>query len=822
MVISPSDTSDSILKKNSEQQLNRACEACRTSKVRCLPHPGSSTQCQRCTKAGRLCIFAAPAKRRQRKRTDVRVAELEREVRQLTSLLRPNSNPSISPEAEAEADISEDSMDEDEEQHAEPEERTTPTIPRKEVPKEENPAKLSATWTQWSSSVRLPPIANANDCSTPDLLQPSAPYPGQDPLQPTEKDILERGIITEELAEELLNLYRDELVPQYPAVLVPEDWTVQDLRSKKPALFHAVMAAASHSKGATLSNKLHEEIIYYYARCLFIRGDKGIQWIQALYVTVSYYTPPNHPNQMQIYQYGNIAASMAMELGLASKPRTHEQLPKRAIRSLQKISTTEELLENCRTILALYTMTAGLGVRLRRPNILLFNSWMEECQVILSQSPLLHDKRIVAWLRLQRIADEAYTAFGFDDASTSFTLSELRLQAILKMFEKRMREWKQSVPDEVWTESLKVEFHQNMMSMWEFGMDGGRYDAPEFRNRHLTLPALDDEITVQPETLLSRSALQVSATIMCISAAHSVLDHVTSIPVRKLQKAPGVVFVRSIFALVVLLRADYAIGTDAEGMGEYLDSKNLKIDYYLDALMNITKESIGPQKCRIPSHWLFVLKEKIGGWHAEHMTWRKEGKHLARNKKTRSTITTAGGVAPQNTETSQTYTTPPEVPVALSSIRTSSSASSAHTGSGSAITTSSSTPTSTSTRPHQPPPPPPPPQQQQQQQQQPHQQQQQQQQPHQQHLPSGQQPLPDFNNFTTPFPWPAQTRLNNQSNNGFAGTGTGSDLMDFSAAFSNGDLYLWNDMADNFGGWIPQGGSMYSDAQFGGLGGQGF
>ena len=35
-----------------------------------------------------------------------------------------------------------------------------------------------------------------------------------------------------------------------------------------------------------------------------------------------------------------------------------------------------------------------------------------------------------------------------------------------------------------------------------------------------------------------------------------------------------------------------------------------------------------------------------------------------------------------------------------------------------------------------------------------------------------------------------------------------SDMGDFSAAFQNGDLYLWNDLtADNFGGgWVPQGG----------------
>lgn len=90
-------------------------------------------------------------------------------------------------------------------------------------------------------------------------------------------------------------------------------------------------------------------------------------------------------------------------------------------------------------------------MRFRRPNILLYNAWMGECEALVAKSPETQDKRLIAWLRLQRIADEAYTAFGLDDASTSFTLSELRLQAILKIFERRMQEWKKAVPETVMT-----------------------------------------------------------------------------------------------------------------------------------------------------------------------------------------------------------------------------------------------------------------------------------------------------------------------------------------------------------------------------------
>jgi hypothetical protein len=89
------------------------------------------------------------------------------------------------------------------------------------------------------------------------------------------------------------------------------------------------------------------------------------------------------------------------------------------------------------------------------------------------------------------------------------------------------------------------------MGAWEFAMDGGKYDAPDFNNRHLTLPALDDGC-VQPETLLSRSSLQINGTLRVISAAHAACDAFLQFTTSMLQAVPNVVFVRPVYALVVL------------------------------------------------------------------------------------------------------------------------------------------------------------------------------------------------------------------------------------------------------------------------------
>lgn len=427
--------------KKPEQALNRACEACRTSKVRCLANADpNSNVCQRCAKAGRACIFAPPVKRRQRKRTDVRVAELEKEIKKMQSALLKGSHHSHSGASDHESAGEESERDNGGEESSPAE--------------SQRHGSTTATATIFTRD-RPIVFGPKSPKKTQDIPAP------QDLLGPAVDDIIDRGVITQELSEELLNIWRNELVAASPGIYIPKDWTAAQLRERKPSLFYAIMAAAAHSKGSELSDKLHEEAVYYYARTAFIKGEKSVQTIQALLVTVAFYSPPKTPGQLQIYQWVNMAASMALELGLASKPRTHEQLPKRAIRSLQRISSPEELLEHCRTVLYLYVVCSGFSMRLKRPNILLFNSWMEECLNMLEKSPLQTDQRTLAWLKLQRIADEANTAFGFDDASTSFSLSELRMQMILRIFERRMHDWRKSVPEDVLSLTLTMEYHQS-------------------------------------------------------------------------------------------------------------------------------------------------------------------------------------------------------------------------------------------------------------------------------------------------------------------------------------------------------------------------
>lgn len=317
-----------------------------------------------------------------------------------------------------------------------------------------------------------------------------------------------------------------------------------------------------------------------------------------------------------------------------------------------------------------------------------------------------------------------------------------------------------------------------MMSMWEFAMDGGskyylhlqvdhllsnqsitEYDAPEFRNRHMTLPALDDDACVQPETLFSRSSLQINATIMSINSAHSILDCFLQLPVSKLQTSAGILFVRACFALVALLKVDYAVGADAEGLGEVIDSQSLKSDYYINAVVKLTTEAEGPQKCRIPAHWAFVFREKLLNWHIHHQEWRQNGGHLKRSKKAQATNESNVTNTPAEVLPTPTYPAQTQLPNPSSSSLSSQSQ-----------TTQA-----------------------------------------QQQLGYVVGGMSVFSWNPSPMTFPDQApSLDNQAM-------AGPDMTDFSAAFQNGDLYLWDEVNENYGGWMSQGRAMYQDVPFNGM-----
>ena len=278
----------------------------------------------------------------------------------------------------------------------------------------------------------------------------------------TTMDVICRGLLTMHEASRIYDRYVDEIIPHFPIVLLPKG-AAECLRWEKPTLFLAVISAAASTEDEDLYLSLNQELVAVYADKITIKGEKSLELIQSMLVSVVWCCPPENFDSLKFYQYIHLAATMALDLGIGKKIRLKQTefgvLAEKDLSTSDSISqvqpikeenrsyTDAALVESRRTLLACYLMCSQVSTSLRRPNMLRLSSWMAECIDYLEASPdaAPTDKRFVAWVKLQRLIEECGNALSFDDPSASPSLAESRVQLMLKGFEKQMENWKNSI-----------------------------------------------------------------------------------------------------------------------------------------------------------------------------------------------------------------------------------------------------------------------------------------------------------------------------------------------------------------------------------------
>lgn len=84
-----SDAQQCATEKLDDDPTQRACECYRLRKVRCLQDASSpSAKCLPCAKSNRECVCTDRSRKWRCKRADTRVADLEKEVKAMTALLK--------------------------------------------------------------------------------------------------------------------------------------------------------------------------------------------------------------------------------------------------------------------------------------------------------------------------------------------------------------------------------------------------------------------------------------------------------------------------------------------------------------------------------------------------------------------------------------------------------------------------------------------------------------------------------------------------------------------------------------------------------------
>ena len=278
------------------ENLNRSCEPCRGRKIRCIQSDNSSSEkCIRCEKMRLTCVYLAPNAKRKRKRTDARVAELEKELRQLKHRI----------------DGAEEARD-----------RSRSSSPR--------------SWTRHDSEGAN---STREQISRNQYLRPPV-------LSTTTWAEIDMDELDESSEQQLLDGFIYNLLPHLPFLVFPGIPSAQDMRKSRPVLFAAIMAASAASVSPSLAQSLAQRVDRLYAEKIIVNGEKSLDFVQALIITAVFYHPPFRFAALKFTQYAHMAANMALDLRLGRQRRSgHPSYP-----------DTPESKESWRTLLTCYIL----------------------------------------------------------------------------------------------------------------------------------------------------------------------------------------------------------------------------------------------------------------------------------------------------------------------------------------------------------------------------------------------------------------------------------------------------------------------------------
>ncbi|KAF3925328.1 hypothetical protein ABW20_dc0108847 [Dactylellina cionopaga] len=680
-----------------DQKRTRACESCRSLKVRCEPDMANPEgSCRRCAKARRECVFTVPTRKRQ-KRTDSRVAELERKIDKLTATLnakRRGENEPFRDLTDSDASDDDDDFksnklypqsrsgsgaggpgDSDQYRESEPKRqrlmskdgesrRSSSAHDAMEDVMGDGSALTYNTVTRMDhlSSSSAPP---KSQFAVPRHARHRMPTPETDPSSitspaqgPADLDVIDRKLLTMELAARMFSHYNDNLAPHFPAVTFPPGTTAQDIRKQKPFLFLSILAAASAIFDPDLNRLLNKEVIRGIADRVIVNGEKSIEIIQVLSIATLWYYPPDQFEELKFYQLTHIAAVMAIDCGLnkpnrGGRPRipwlpggvgappggnysissdchgihriqqimmnTPGEKEKGVPRELQGWKKTwlpdPSTLESRRAFLCCYWMCSNVAMSLRRPNLLRYSAYMGECVEFIEKCPdaTLHDRIICQWVKLQRITEEVGIAFGYEDAVAKVNLAETRIQFALKGFERQLEEWEKNLPPECETKTVRLASYTLSLFMHEVALHGD-HSTEDFRPPYMTERLIRQPDSVKPGSMPQLTQTHINALFSCLSSAHGLLDGFLNISIDELRCLPVLFFARVAYSIVLLIKIYFSASAAHSELGRVIDKPQLKLDYYFEKLLALLKGASADDKSK-PAAKFFMILTMLSHWY---------------------------------------------------------------------------------------------------------------------------------------------------------------------------------------------------------------
>ncbi|CAD6439929.1 b17537a1-1450-4d07-bae1-ca335e083a14 [Sclerotinia trifoliorum] len=519
-------------------KLRRSCEACRSSKGRCLPSKDDPTRCVKCLKGRKKCVFLETKPRPKKMRSSrIRVAEMEQKLNGILNLLATKTQTESQP---------------------------TPTSAPVSSP-ETMPLNLSDIF---ELSFPLLPMEGTSPESFQQIPSPTSPTLELGGLQ----DAISRGIVSTRQAEEALREFTSR-ASAFPFILLPPQISLETMRHGRPVLLLAILTSTSQNNlpvHHVLEKELRETII----SGIIMHGEKNIDLLHGILLHLAWHHYHYQPAREILFQFAQMANAMLIDLGLHRPKSSAAQTGYSNILGFEcPTNLTPIEIEERRTLVGCFCVTSSICRGLRRPNSLKYHDYIEECSQVLAEVGASEtDRLLLLFTRIHRLGEEVSDSFDYCNHGELAKLDLVRIEMLNRTLSQQFHDIQRYFPPEAWSNhTLRISYAHLRIYITEIGLHASASDFDRFG-------------TPMAFTRMSwyHSSARTEMLIRCLQAGKDYLDTILSLTAHEYFGLTATDYLNIFYALFLL--GKFGEGCDSP----FLDGEQVRqatnLGYYFDSL----------------------------------------------------------------------------------------------------------------------------------------------------------------------------------------------------------------------------------------------
>lgn len=248
---------------------------------------------------------------------------------------------------------------------------------------------------------------------------------------------------------------------------------------------------------------------------------------------------------------------------------------------------------------------------LRRPLLLRWSPYADECIEMLKTSPdaLPSDKWLCHIVQAQHIAEMIGEEFAMDDPAKEVRLTDPNVQYHLKGLEQELERWHKDGEEFMQSPIMRHTKAIINLYMHEIAMHN-EHNIDDFRPPYHSTPI---EGPPDPESV---TPVHIDSLTKCLRSAHEAFEAFLSMDINFLRSLPTHFFVRNSYAAVAVIKLHSTCAAKESKMGAIFQPAELKVDYYLENLINVLTKVAEGGMSRVAYKFSLIF-QMLRNWHVK-------------------------------------------------------------------------------------------------------------------------------------------------------------------------------------------------------------